>query len=142
PAASPQATSPRGTPDCALPARKASMRGRQPASRAVTSTAAPSAANRPVSRRALRISSERMSFTRSFCRLVIARTPAVLVSGRGIARRPARVKGGGQEPPRRLLGDGELAALGCAGALGEALAHQGVGGERRGADGVGGEHEG
>ena len=57
------------------------MRGTHPASRAVTSTEAPSATNRPVSRRALRISSERMSFTRSFCRLVMARTLARAAQG-------------------------------------------------------------
>ena len=78
------------TPACALPARNTSICGTQPASRAVTSTEAPSATNRPVSRRTLRISSERMSFTRSFCRLVMARVAAARGSGRGIARGPAR----------------------------------------------------
>ena len=63
------------------------MRGAHPASRAVTSTEAPSATNRPVSRRTLRISSERISFTRSFCRLVMARVAPRSGSGRGIVAR-------------------------------------------------------
>jgi hypothetical protein len=51
----------------------ASVRGRQPASRAMMMTEVPSTTNKPVSRRTFRIWSERMNFTCSFCRLVITR---------------------------------------------------------------------
>src|SRR5204863_7957162 len=101
--------------------------------RAVTSTAAPSATNRPVSRRTLRISSERMSFTRSFCRLVIARTPPRRGSGRDIARGPSRKERGRQQAPAGFLHHGELPALGGARTAGEAFAHQRVRRQRRGA---------
>ncbi len=73
PALSAQRTRSPATPLPALPARNATIRGFQPASRAVMRSEAPSATNRPVSRRALRMVSERISFTRSFCRLVMAR---------------------------------------------------------------------
>jgi hypothetical protein len=50
----------------AAPGPETIMRGDQPLSRAVKRSAVPSATKRPVSRRALRISSERMSLTLSF----------------------------------------------------------------------------
>src|SRR6185436_8871818 len=124
----------------ALPARNTNIFGTQPASRAVTRTEAPSATNSPVSRRTLRISSERMSFTRSFCRLVMARVAPRRGSG-GIARGPACVVRGRQQPPTRLLDHRQLAALGRALAADQALAHERVGGERGGADRIGREHQ-
>src|SRR5262245_25595925 len=140
PASSAQPTSSRATPPAALPARNARTRGFQPASRAVTSSEAPSATNRPVSRRALRMCSDRIILTRSFCRLVMARA-ARAASGRGGIAHPACEERRGKEPAARLLDYGELAALGGARARREAIPHQAVHGKGGCTDGVGGEHQ-
>src|SRR6185437_6614782 len=123
----------------ALSARNTSILGFQPASRAVTSSEAPSATNRPVSRRALRMWSERISLTRSFCRLVMMRAPPRTPSEGDLIARPAGVKRGRQQPTGRLLDHGQFAALDGTSAAGQALAHQTAHGKRRGADGIGGE---
>src|SRR6478735_1303072 len=125
-------------PPAALPARNTSICGFHPASRALTRTEAPSATNSPVSRRALRISSARMNFTRSFCRLVTARVPRE-GSGRVFMARPAAEHGGRQQPSAGLLDDGQLAALDHPPTRVEALAQQAIHGERGRTNGVGGE---
>src|SRR5262245_43006016 len=123
-----------------LSAKNTKIFGSQPAARAVSNKEVPSATNSPVSRRTLRISSARISLTRSFWGLVMARVPA-RSSGRARIAAPAAEVGAGQEPARRLFDDGQLAAANDPGARAEALAHEPVAGERRGPNGVGGEDE-